>query len=152
MASVNKVILIGNLGRDPETRYLPSGVAVTSISVATTEKWKDKKSGEMQERTEWTRCSMFGKVAEVAGEYLKKGSPVYLEGKLHTNEYEKDGQKHYATEVRVDRMQLLGGRGGGGSKAEDYAAGSGASSRGGKKNGAGKKGGAFENMDDDIPF
>ena len=111
MASVNKVILIGNLGRDPETRYMPDGGAITNISVATTDKWKDK-NGEMQEKTEWHRVAFFGKLAEIAGEYLKKGSQVYVEGKLRTDEYEKDGIKRYSTDVIADEMQMLGSRGG----------------------------------------
>src|SRR5215217_4913781 len=115
MASVNKVILIGNLGKDPETRYLPSGDAVTNISVATTDTWKDK-SGEKQEHTEWHRVAFFGKTAEIAGEYLKKGSPVYVEGRIRTRKWQdKEGQDRYSTEIVADRMQLLGGRGAGGS-------------------------------------
>src|SRR5215211_6362638 len=113
MASVNKVILIGNLGKDPETRYLPSGDAVTNISVATTDQWKDK-SGEKQEHTEWHRVAFFGKTAEIAGEYLRKGSPVYVEGRIRTRKWQdKDGQDRFSTEIVADRMQLLGGRGGG---------------------------------------
>ena len=113
MASVNKVIIIGNLGKDPETRYLPSGDAVTNITVATTESWKDKKSGDKQEHTEWHRISFFGRQAEVAGEYLKKGSPVYVEGRIRTRKWQdKDGQDRYSTEVVADRLQLLGSRGG----------------------------------------
>jgi single-strand DNA-binding protein len=123
MASVNKVIIIGNLGKDPETRYLPSGDAVTNITVATTESWKDKKSGDKQEHTEWHRISFFGRQAEVAGEYLKKGSPVYVEGRIRTRKWQdKDGQDRYSTEVVADRLQLLGSRGG------------------------------SDDMDDDIPF
>ena len=156
MASVNKVILIGNLGKDPETRYLPSGDAVTNFSIATSEKWKSK-SGEQQEHTEWHRISMFGKVAEIAGEYLKKGSPVYVEGRIRTRKWQdKEGQDKYTTEIVADRMQLLGSRGGGSGGSEPMsreprepaAAGS-----GGGKPAAGKKGGgAFDQMDDDIPF
>src|SRR5436190_629129 len=113
MASVNKVILIGNLGKDPETRYLPSGDAVTNISLATTDQWKDK-SGEKQEHTEWHRVAFFGKTAEIAGEYLKKGSPVYVEGRIRTRKWQdKEGQDRYSTEIVADRMQLLGARGGG---------------------------------------
>ena len=114
MASVNKVILIGNLGADPETRYLPSGDAVTNIRIATTDTWKDK-SGEKQEHTEWHRVAFFGKTAEIAGEYLKKGSPVYVEGRIRTRKWQdKEGQERYSTEIVADRRQLLGGRGGGG--------------------------------------
>ena len=113
MASVNKVILIGNLGRDPEVRYMPSGDAVANFSVATTEKWKDK-SGEMQEQTEWHRVSFFGRQAEICGEYLRKGSSVYIEGRLQTRKWtDKDGNERTTTEIRGDRMQMLGGRGGG---------------------------------------
>lgn len=110
MASVNKVILIGNLGADPETRYLPSGDAVTNIRIATTEKWRDK-GGEQQEHTEWHRIAFFGKLAEIAGEYLKKGSPVYVEGRIRTRKWQdrETGQDRYSTEIIADRMQLLGG-------------------------------------------
>lgn len=113
MASVNKVILVGNLGRDPEMRYLPSGDAVATFSLATTETWKDK-NGQRQEQTEWHRISMFGKQAEVAGQYLKKGSSVYIEGRLQTRKWtDKEGQERQTTEIRADRMQMLGGRSGG---------------------------------------
>lgn len=111
---VNKVILIGNVGGDPETRYMPNGNAVTNITLATTDSWKDKQTGQQQERTEWHRIVLFGKVAEIAGEYLRKGSQCYIEGRLQTREWEKDGVKRYTTEVVVDMggtMQLLGGRG-----------------------------------------
>lgn len=114
MASVNKVILIGNLGRDPEVRYMPSGDAVATLSVATTDTWKDKATGERKEQTEWHRVSFFGRTAEVCGQYLKKGSAVYVEGSLRTRKYtDKDGVEKYATEIRGDAMQMLGGRGGG---------------------------------------
>src|SRR5438132_4186044 len=113
MASVNKVILVGNLGRDPETRYTTSGEAVTNVSIATTDTWKDK-SGEKQERTEWHRVAFFGKLAEIAGEYLKKGSQVYVEGSLRTRKWQdKEGQEKYTTEIVADRMQMLGSRAGG---------------------------------------
>src|SRR3954447_5355921 len=132
MASVNKVILVGNLGADPETRYLPSGDAVTNIRIATTENWKDK-SGEKQEHTEWHRVAFFGKTAEIAGEYLKKGSPIYIEGRIRTRKWQdKEGQDRYSTEIVADRMQLLGGRGAGGGAGgeamarEPVAAGGGA--------------------------
>jgi len=110
---VNKVILVGACGQDPEVRYLPNGNAVTNLSLATSEQWTDKQTGQKVERTEWHRVSMFGKVAEIAGEYLRKGSQVYIEGKLQTREWEKDGIKRYTTEIIVDMqgtMQLLGGR------------------------------------------
>ena len=110
MASVNKVILIGNLGKDPEVRYMPSGEAIANISVATTDSWKDK-SGEKQEKTEWHRVSFFGKLAEIVGEYLKKGSQVYIEGRLQTRKWvDKENQERYTTEIVADRMQMLGGR------------------------------------------
>jgi single-strand DNA-binding protein len=149
MASVNKVILIGNLGADPETRYLPSGDAVTNIRVATTEKWRDK-GGEQQEHTEWHRIAFFGKLAEIAGEYLKKGSPVYVEGRIRTRKWQdKEGQDRYSTEIVADRMQLLGARGGGtGESAAREPATAGA---GGDKPQP-KKSGGFDQMDDDIPF
>ena len=159
MASVNKVILVGNLGRDPETRYMPDGGAITNISIATTSTWKDK-SGEKQEATEWHRISFFGKLAEIAGEYLKKGSQVYVEGKLRTRKWQdKDGQDKYTTEVIADAMQMLGGRQGmGGDGGGDYAkASSGgsapASATASKPAGTAKGGAAkFDDMDDDIPF
>ena len=121
---INKVILIGNLGRDPETRYLPSGGAVTNITVATSESWKDKQSGQTQERTEWHKVVFFNRLAEIAGEYLKKGTKVYIEGSLRTRSYDKDGQKHYTTEIVANEMQMLdsrgGGGGGGGMDAADH--------------------------------
>ena len=114
MASVNKVILVGNLGRDPEMRYLPSGEAVANLAIATTDKFKNKQ-GEMVEQTEWHRVSFFGRTAEVCGQYLKKGSQVYVEGSIRTRKYtDKEGIEKYATEIRGDRMQMLGSKGGGG--------------------------------------
>ncbi|PYD02639.1 single-stranded DNA-binding protein [Pseudomonas syringae pv. maculicola] len=110
---INKVILVGTCGQDPEVRYLPNGTAVTNLSLATSEQWTDKQSGQKVEKTEWHRVSLFGKIAEIAGEYLRKGSQVYIEGKLQTREWEKDGIKRYSTEIVVDMqgtMQLLGGR------------------------------------------
>ena len=158
MASVNKVILIGNLGADPETRYLPSGDAVTNIRLATTDTWKDK-SGEKQEHTEWHRVAFFGKLAEIAGEYLKKGSPCYIEGRIRTRKWQdKEGQDRYSTEIVADRMQLLGGRGGGGGgesmPREPRESRGGGEGGGGKPAAAPKKGGgaSFDDMDDDIPF
>lgn len=154
MASVNKVILIGNLGRDPEVRYMPSGDAVANISIATTETWKDK-NGEKQEKTEWHRVAMFGKTAEVAGEYLKKGSQVYIEGRLETRKWtDKEGQERYTTEIRADRMQMLGSRSGGSERIappEDEAPRAAAAPA--KKSGGGaSKGGGVEDLEDDIPF
>ncbi|MGH8402583.1 MAG: single-stranded DNA-binding protein, partial [Gammaproteobacteria bacterium] len=112
---VNKVILVGNLGADPETRYMPSGSAVTNIRIATSESWKDKESGEQKERTEWHRITFYNRLAEIAGEYLRKGSQVYIEGKLRTRTYEKEGQTHYSTEIICDNMQMLGSRAGAGN-------------------------------------
>lgn len=152
MASVNKVILIGNLGADPETRYLPSGDAVTNIRIATSEKWKDK-SGDQQEHTEWHRIAFFGKLAEIAGEYLKKGSPVYVEGRIRTRKWQdkESGQDRYSTEIVADRMQLLGARGASGG-AEPMSREPAAAAAGGNNKPQQKKGGAFDTMDDDIPF
>jgi single-strand DNA-binding protein len=158
MASVNKVILVGNLGRDPETRYMPDGGAITNISVATTDVWKDK-SGEKQEKTEWHRVAFFGKLAEIAGEYLKKGSQVYVEGRLQTRKWQdKDGADKYTTEIIADRMQMLGSRQGMGGGGGDRDSGSqerdgGAPARGAAKPaGAAKAGGKFDDFEDDIPF
>jgi single-strand DNA-binding protein len=155
MASVNKVILIGNLGRDPETRYMPDGGAVTNVSIATTETWKDK-NGEKQEKTEWHRVAFFGKLAEIAGEYLKKGSQVYVEGRLQTRKWQdKDGQDKYTTEIIADRMQMLGSRQGmGGGDRES----GGGDREGGSRPAAAKPAGAkpagskFDDFEDDIPF
>ena len=154
MASVNKVILIGNLGADPETRYLPSGDAVANIRIATTEVWKDK-GGEKQEHTEWHRIAFFGKLAEIAGEYLKKGSPVYVEGRIRTRKWQdKEGQEKYSTEIVADRMQLLGSRGGVSEPMAREPKAAAVESGGGNARPAVKKGGgaSFEDMDDDIPF
>ncbi len=155
MASVNKVILIGNLGRDPEIRYLPSGDAVANLRIATTDKFKDK-SGEPQEVTEWHSVAFFGKQAEICGQYLKKGSQIYVEGSLRTRKWQdKDGNDRYTTEIRGDRMQMLGSRGGGGGgggggmadfdspPADNAPRGTPAPSGGGE---------GFGDMDDDIPF
>jgi len=153
MAAVNKVILIGNLGRDPEVRYMPSGDAVANISIATTETWKDK-NGEKQEKTEWHRVAMFGKTAEIAGEYLKKGSQVYIEGRLETRKWtDKEGQERTTTEVRADRMQMLGSRSGGSERMappEDDAPRAAAAPA--KKSGGAAKGSSLEDLEDDIPF
>jgi single-strand DNA-binding protein len=152
MASVNKVILIGNLGRDPETRYMPEGGAITNISIATTDKWKDK-NGEMQEKTEWHRVAFFGKLAEIAGEYLKKGSQVYVEGRLQTRKWQdKDGQDKYTTEIVANVMQMLGSRQGMGGGDRD--AGGERPSAGAKPKAqpAAKPGGKFDDFEDDIPF
>jgi single-strand DNA-binding protein len=155
MASVNKVILVGNLGRDPETRYTTGGEAVTNISIATTDTWKDK-SGEKQERTEWHRVAFFGKLAEIAGEYLKKGSQVYVEGRLQTRKWQdKEGQDKYTTEIIADRMQMLGSRtGSGGGDAPERAtstAGASPSAAGTNRSGGAPKKNV-DDLDDDIPF
>lgn len=170
---VNKVILVGTCGQDPEVRYLPNGNAVTNLSLATSEQWTDKQTGQKVEKTEWHRVSLFGKVAEIAGEYLRKGSQVYIEGKLQTREWEKDGIKRYTTEIVVDMqgtMQLLGGRRDGDQQGQQQqqrpnqnqaarqpaprqqqpAAGGTAQHRAN-----GPQGGAppdFDSFDDDIPF
>ena len=146
---INKVILIGHIGRDPETRYLPSGGAVTNITVATSESWKDKQSGERQERTEWHKVVFFNKLAEVAGEYLKKGSKVYVEGSLRTRSYEKDGQKHYVTEIVASEMQMLDGRRDSGS---DEAAPETGHERQQRKAAPEPKESVSFDADDDIPF
>ncbi len=109
---INKVILVGNLGRDPETRYLPSGGAVTNVSLATSRSWKDRDSGEQKEKTEWHRVVFFNRLGEIAGEYLKRGSKVYVEGELRTREWEKEGQKHFTTEIVATEMQMLDSKGG----------------------------------------
>jgi len=162
MASVNKVILIGNLGRDPETRYMPDGGAITNISVATTDVWKDKQ-GEKQEKTEWHRVAFFGKLAEIAGEYLKKGSQVYVEGRLQTRKWQdKEGVDKYTTEIVADRMQMLGSRagmgggdrGGDAPERESSGGGGGGAARGAAKPAAAgaKPAGKFDDFEDDIPF
>ena len=117
---INKVILVGNLGADPDTRYMPSGKAVTNIRVATSESWKDKQTGDMQERTEWHSIVMYDKLGEIAAEYLRKGSQVYIEGKLRTRKWQdKEGKDRYTTEIIADQMQMLGGRGGGGGASSE---------------------------------
>ena len=171
MASVNKVILIGNLGRDPEVRYAPSGAAICNVAIATSRNWKDKTSGERQEETEWHRVVFYDRLAEIAGEYLKKGRPVYVEGRLKTRKWtDKDGVEKYTTEIVADQMQLLGGREGAGG-----GAGAGGADEGGYANEgapprpaarpaaaaarpaaaprpAPKSSTGFDGMDDDIPF
>ena len=148
MASVNKVIIVGNVGRDPETRYMPSGDAVTNISVATSDRYKDKQTGEMKENTEWHRIAFFGKLAEIAGQYLKKGSQVYVEGRLRTRKWtDQSGQEKYSTEIIADSMQMLGARMPGSGDASESSARSKPSD--GASNQAPSGLGA---MDDDIPF
>jgi len=155
---INKVIVVGNLGGDPETRYMPSGSAVTNMTVATNESWKDKQTGEQKERTEWHKVAMFGRLAEIAAEYLRKGSQVYIEGKLRTRKWQdKDGQDRYTTEIIADEMQMLGGRGGAGGGG---SFGGGGSQQGGGQQGGGQQGGGGnappqpgpDDFDDDIPF
>jgi len=148
--SLNKVQFIGHLGRDPEVRYTPSGDAVCNFSVAASERWKDKTSGEQQERTEWLRCQAWQRLAEVCGEYLKKGSLVYVEGKLQTRSYEKDGVTHYVTECRLEQMRMLGGRrdDDGGSHESAPPAASRAPARQASRSSAP----ADDIPDDDIPF
>jgi single-strand DNA-binding protein len=159
MASVNKVILVGNLGRDPETRYMPDGTALTNASIATTFNWKDKQTGEKKEETEWHRVTFRGRLAEIAGEYLKKGSPVYVEGRLRTRKWQdKEGQDRYTTEIIAENMQLLGSRGGGSgapmgeapARGDEPPAGA-SGGRAGAKPPA-KGGSGFDDLDDDIPF
>jgi single-strand DNA-binding protein len=119
---INKVILVGNLGKDPEVRYMPNGNAVANITIATSESWKDKTTGENQEKTEWHRVVLFRRLGEIAGEYLKKGSQVYIEGKLQTRKWQdNNGQDRYTTEIIANEMQMLGGRGGGGSSSASFA-------------------------------
>ena len=159
---INKVIIVGNLGQDPETRYMPSGAAVTNFTVATNESWKDKQTGEQKDRTEWHRVAMFNRLAEIAAEYLRKGSQVYIEGKLRTRKWQgQDGQDRYTTEIIADEMQMLGGRGGG---AGGGSFGGGGGQQGGGQQGGGQQGGGQQgggsappqpgpdDFDDDIPF
>jgi single-strand DNA-binding protein len=155
MASVNKVILIGNLGRDPETRYTADGAAITNITIATSDRWKDKATGEMKEATEWHRVAFFGRLAEIAGEYLKKGRPVYVEGRLRTRKWQdKDGQDRYTTEIVADAMQMLGSREGmGGAEADPGDEPRQAAPRAAARApAAGKPAANIADMDDDIPF
>jgi len=143
---INKVILVGNLGNDPEVRYTTSGTAIASLSIATSESWTDKQSGEKQERTEWHRVKMFGRLAEIAGEYLKKGRQVYIEGSLRTDKYtDKAGVEKYSTDIIASEMQMLGGNeggGGGGQREHPQASG------GGQRQGGGNYGGSSRGSDD----
>ena len=179
MASINKVILIGNLGRDPEVRYTPSGAAICNITLATSRNWKDKTSGDKVEETEWHRVVFYDRLAEIAGEYLKKGRSVYVEGRLKTRKWQdKDGVEKYTTEIIADNMQLLGGRDGGGGGDEGGGGYSRGGARGGDRGASGdggdrgesrserpvpasrppaskpapKSSTGFDDMDDDIPF
>jgi single-strand DNA-binding protein len=169
MASVNKVILIGNLGKDPEVRYTPNGAAVCNLRLATTRNWKDKTSGDRVEETEWHSVVLYDRQAEIAGEYLRKGRPVYVEGRLKTRKWQdKDGNDRYTTEIVCDTMQLLGGREGGGGGGDDPGDGGERSGGAGGRMERGERAApasrapapkpapksstAFDNMDDDIPF
>lgn len=173
MASVNKVILVGNLGRDPETRTFPSGDQICNVTLATTDKWKDKASGEMKEATEWHRLVFNGRLAEIAAQYLRKGSQIYVEGQIRTRKYQdKDGVEKYATDIRVDQMQMLGSRqgmggpSGGGDDDGGYGGGGGGGGGGYSRPPAAaprapaarpapapaKSSSGFDDMDDDIPF
>ena len=153
---INKVILIGNLGADPETRAMPSGTQVANLRIATSESWRDKQSGEQQERTEWHRVALFGRLAEIAAEYLKKGSQVYIEGSLRTRKWQdKQGNDRYSTEIIGNELQMLGGRGGGGGAATGTAPAPSfaeESSGGGGGGGGGSSTSRSEEFDDDIPF
>ena len=173
MASINKVILIGNLGRDPEVRYTPNGAAVCNVSVATTRNWKDKNSGDKVEETEWHRVVFYDRLAEIAGEYLKKGRSVYVEGRLKTRKWQdKDGKDNYTTEIVAEQMQLLGGRDGVGGGGGGYGGGQAQGGDDGFSQAsepaarparpaarpapapapAAKSSTGFDDMDDDIPF
>jgi single-strand DNA-binding protein len=146
---INKVIIVGNLGGDPETRYMPSGSAVTNLTVATNESWKDKQTGEQKDRTEWHKVAMFNRLAEIAAEYLRKGSQVYIEGKLRTRKWQdKSGQDRWTTEIIADEMQMLGGRGGAGGGGGSAPMSSGQDSG---PPGAPPQTGP-DDFDDDIPF
>lgn len=158
---VNKVILVGNVGQDPETRYMPNGGAVTNLSLATSESWKDKNSGEQQERTEWHRIVFYQRLAEIVAEYVKKGSKLYVEGRLQTRSWEQDGVKRYATEIIANEMQMLDSRGGSGDGGSSWQGGQSQAPRGGQ--GGGNSGGNTRSQpappqdidggfDDDIPF
>ncbi|MEZ5658523.1 MAG: single-stranded DNA-binding protein [Burkholderiaceae bacterium] len=159
MASVNKVILVGNLGRDPETRYAPSGAAICNATIATSRQWKDKNTNERREETEWHRVVFYNRLAEIAGEYLRKGRSVYVEGRLQTRKWQdKDGQDRWTTEIIAEQMQMLGGRddndsggggGGGGRSMRERPSGGGGGGGGGNDS---RPAPNFDDMDDDIPF
>src|SRR5579859_3588970 len=140
---VNKVILVATVGKDPEVKYMPSGGAVVNLTAATNESWKDKQTGEKKERTEWHKLTFYNRLAEIVGEYVRKGSQIYIEGRLRTRDYEKEGQKHYVTEIMVDEMQMLGGKPGGSSApAQQRSSEPAAAQQPADDNG----------FDDDIPF
>ncbi len=149
---VNKVILVGHLGKDPEVRYAPSGQAIANITVATSDSWKDKTTGEKQERTEWHRVVFFSRLAEIVGEYLKKGSQVYIEGRIQTRKWQdKEGNDRYTTEIVANEMQMLGSRSGGGAPAEDFNQDKSYASKP-AATAAADSGGDSGGFDDDIPF
>ncbi len=153
MAALNKVLLIGNLGRDPEIRYTQQGLAVVNFSIATTERWNDKASGQRQEKTEWHRIVVFGKQAETCEKYLSKGSSIFVEGRLQTRSYEKDGQTHYITEIVANNFQFLGGKRDSDSYGDSGGYGPTSTPDSGGFSGApGGGGGGFQAPDDDIPF
>ncbi len=150
---INKVILVGNLGQDPETRYMPNGKAVTNLRIATSESWKDKQTGEQREQTEWHSIVMYDRLAEIAAEYLRKGSQVYVEGKLRTRKWQdKEGRDRYTTEIQANEMQMLGARGGGGGGMGTESRAEPRSSSGGGDRGAPAPAPQDEGFDDDIPF
>ena len=155
---INKVILVGNLGADPDTRYMPSGKAVTNIRIATSESWKDKQTGDQQERTEWHSIVMYDRLGEIAAEYLRKGSQVYIEGKLRTRKWQdKEGKDRYTTEVIANEMQMLGGRGGGGGGGGSSGSGGGGDVRPARSPATDERSAAPPpaqegEFDDDIPF
>ncbi len=156
MASVNKVIIVGNLGRDPEVRYTPNGDSITNVTIATTDTWKDKATGEKKEATEWHRVVFFGKLAEIAGQYLKKGRQVYVEGALRTRKWtDKEGQERYTTEIVANEMKMLGSREGmSDAPPRESGGGGGGASAGGSRPAAAPQpaGGNFNDFEDDIPF
>ena len=151
---INKAIIVGNLGKDPEVRYSANGNAITNITVATSDVWKDKNTGENQERTEWHRVVFFNRLAEIAGEYLKKGSQVYIEGRIQTRKWQdQSGQDRYTTEIVANEMQMLGARGGQGGQDAQYDSGSGSRrGAGGGGDSRGEQAPQFDDFDDDIPF
>ena len=150
---VNKVILVGNLGKDPEVRYMPSGGAVANTTLATSESWKDKQSGETQERTEWHNLTFYGKVAEIAGEYLKKGSQIYVEGSIRTEKWQdKEGKDRYTTKIIVSEMQMLGSRGGAGSPSSENMRSSPPSAESSPSRSSAGASSKPDQFDDDIPF
>lgn len=150
---INKAIIVGNLGKDPEVRYSANGAAITNITVATSDVWKDKNTGENQERTEWHRIVFFGRLAEIAGEYLKKGSQVYIEGRIQTRKWQdQNGQDRYTTEIVANEMQMLGSRGGQGDPQYQQGSGGGRRPQTADADAGGSSAPEFDDFDDDIPF